>query len=89
MTEAVRQDASMWRDRILGLLNDLDTAHERAMQLRTALRRDEMTKESHDNIVSYCLGKIKSNKFYTKSVIYFLTNKTEQNDKKSSHYAYY
>ncbi len=56
---AVRQDASVWRDRILSMFQDLDTAHDRAMQLRTALRRCEITKETHDNVITYCLGKNK------------------------------
>ena len=59
MTGAVRQDGSMWRDRIMSVLSDLDTAHERASQLRMALRRDEVTKESQDNVISYCLGQSK------------------------------
>lgn len=50
------QDASAWRDRILSQLQDMGRAHARAQQLQTALRRDEDTKESHDNFISLCLG---------------------------------
>ena len=53
---AVRQDSSVWRDRILAVLKDPQSAREQAMQLRTALRRDETTKESHDNVIAYTLG---------------------------------
>ena len=54
---AVRQDGSVWRDRILGLLQDPELAEHKAGQLRMALRRSEPTKESHDNVVCNCLGK--------------------------------
>lgn len=55
---AIRQDASLWRDKVLELLRDPKTAHERAMQLKIALRRDELTKESHDDFISYILGSV-------------------------------
>ena len=54
---AVRQDASVWRDRILRTLKDLDSAREQALQLKTALRRDESIKVTHDTVACYCLGK--------------------------------
>ena len=55
-TNAVRQDASVWKDRILNYLADVDVAHDRAVQLRRALRRDEATKVTHDIVIRYCLG---------------------------------
>lgn len=54
---AVRQDASVWRDRLLVMLTDMEVAQQQAAQLRTALRRDEATKLTHDNLICYCLGR--------------------------------
>ena len=50
------QDASVWRDRILSILNDEEGSRERAAQLQTALKRDEVTKETYDEFVTFCLG---------------------------------
>ena len=50
------QDASVWRDRILAILNDEEGSRERAAQLQTALKRDEVTKETYDEFVTFCLG---------------------------------
>ena len=46
----------MWRDRILSILNDEYGSREKAAQLKTALKRDEVTKETHDEFVTFCLG---------------------------------
>ena len=46
----------MWRDRILSILNDEEGSRERAAQLQTALKRDEVTKETYDEFVTFCLG---------------------------------
>ena len=46
----------MWRDRILSILNDESGSLEKAAQLKTALKRDEVTKETHDQFVTFCLG---------------------------------
>ena len=56
-TAAVRQDATVWRDRMLALLQDLPGSHQRALRLRNALRQDESTRETLDNLSNYCLGR--------------------------------
>ena len=53
---AVRQDSSVWRDRVLSLLQNPATAHDRALQLREALRKDDRIKETNDDFVTFCLG---------------------------------
>ena len=57
---AYRQDASLWRDQALMLLGDPISAQERALNIRIALKRDEPTKESYDNFITYVLGKTSS-----------------------------
>ena len=56
---AVRQDASIWRDRISSALQDLNRRNTHAQQLQIAMKRDETTHETHDNFTSLCLGKLK------------------------------
>ena len=51
-----RQDASIWRDRLLTILNDPEEAQERTHQLKSALRRDDSIRETHDTVISHCLG---------------------------------
>jgi hypothetical protein len=54
---SVRQDGSVWRDRILGVIQNYQSVQDNATQLRMALRRDDLTKETHDNFISYVLGR--------------------------------
>ena len=55
-SSAYRQDASVWRDRILDLIKHPQAARKHAQQLQMAIRRDSPTKETHDNIICYILG---------------------------------
>ena len=55
-TESVRQDSSTWRDVISGALQELDKRTIFAQQLKIALKRDELTNETHDNFVHFILG---------------------------------
>lgn len=55
--KAFKQDAGLWKDRILELVDEKAAmaAYDRAQQLKLALKRDEVTIQSHDNVVAYCL----------------------------------
>jgi len=53
---AVKTDAAVWASRIVNILDNLSYVEELAAQLRENLRTDEMTRQSHDNFYSQCLG---------------------------------
>lgn len=55
---AVRQDAGLWKDRVLELIDD-KAAEKRSHQLKLATKRDDVTIQTHDNLVAYCLRGIK------------------------------
>ena len=51
-----RQDGNLWGQRAMDVLDDLIGAQDRAMNVKIALRRDELTKETNDNFLGYVLG---------------------------------
>ena len=57
LRSSYRQDASVWRDAALLLLENKRRSQERSLNIRIALKRDEPSKESHDNVITFCLGR--------------------------------
>lgn len=55
--KAFKQDAGLWKDRILELMDEkaAAAAFDRAQLLKMALKSDEVTIQTHDNLVAYCL----------------------------------
>jgi len=53
---AVKTDAAIWASRIVNILDNVEHVEELAAQLRENLRTDEISRQSHDNFYSQCLG---------------------------------
>jgi hypothetical protein len=57
--KAVKKDATVWCQRIVHVLENPVVAKDQANLLRTTLRNDEATRETHDDFLTYCLGGIR------------------------------
>jgi len=55
---AVKTDATVWASRIVAILDNLEHVEQLAAQLKHDLRTDELTRQTHDNFYSECLGAI-------------------------------
>ena len=55
--ESAKMDSGFWRDKVVDMVKNMDLTERRGLQLRTALRQDEVAKDTHDNFVAYVLGK--------------------------------
>ena len=59
-TASVRQDSSTWRDVIASAIQELPKRIRFAQQLKIALKRDDVTNETHDGFVQYVVGRFSS-----------------------------
>jgi len=53
---AVKTDATIWASRVVSILDNLSHVEQLAGQLKHDLRTDELTRQTHDNFYSECLG---------------------------------
>jgi len=53
---AVKTDSAIWASRIVSILDNLSHVEQLAGQLKRNLRTDELTRQTHDNFYSECLG---------------------------------
>lgn len=54
--KAVKKDAAVWSQRIVHVLDNPQVAKSQAALLRTALKNDELSRETQDNFIAYCIG---------------------------------
>ena len=55
--ESAKMDSKFWQEKIVNMVKEIDRTERRALQLRQAIRQDEVAKETHDDFVAYILGK--------------------------------
>ena len=74
---ALKTDAAVWAARIVKILDNLSYVEELAGKLREDLRTDRVTRQSHDNFYSQCLGIVTCISLFTDVLVWITAAKID------------
>ena len=77
-----QQDGTLWHERMLMMLTSYDKCHAAAKKIKEALKHDERSRDTNDDLISYILGTSSSE--ISESAIIIIDN---ENDKYRSYFS--